>query len=516
MVSFETIAAIVFLLVLTFFLSAKNNKLETKKAMSNFFFSMYRTRLGINLMDSMANKWRKITFTVLFLAALSVFFLMFYFIGGLVFAYFLEGNVLVYALIIAFIGLLVPIFLVIRYGFYNGVLASITASGFMGMILIVFSLVSGLFSVFLKPESPPPVGIVLPIETSVPGIFGIPFTYWIMSIFVIAFVHEFSHGLIARAHKIKVKSSGFAFAGVSLRIISILIIFFSIFSIMSNSDFNFLNLWLTIGLVLLAISYIRNLLVPLIPAAFVEPDEKELKKRHYFQQLSVFAAGPFSNIVFAFIFLAIASLIFSPLALKLIEPNGIIVKEFTRGPNEEKFPLEMSGMNQGEVIKQIDNVQIVYSTNLSQALKSKKPGQTVNVKTDQSSYKIKLAENPENKSSAYMGAYLEQSTSFKESGKAYFTKSILWIGGNPYSLNYIERAGLIGFLIILNLGIGLFNLIPFGPFDGGRMFQVVIYKYFRKENAERYLQKIGTVFLFILLVYIFVIFKNIALYFLGI
>ena len=130
MVSFETIAAIVFLLVLTFFLSAKNNKLETKKAMSNFFFSMYRTRLGINLMDSMANKWKKVTFPVLFIAVLSVFFLMFYFMG-LAVASFIEGNVLFYALIIAFIGLLVPLCLVMRYGFYDGVLASITASGFV-------------------------------------------------------------------------------------------------------------------------------------------------------------------------------------------------------------------------------------------------------------------------------------------------------------------------------------------------------------------------------------------------
>ena len=80
---------------------------------------------------------------------------------------------------------------------------------------------------FTKPAASSGVGLVLPFKAK--GVFYVPFFYWIISIFVIAVVHEFSHGLIARANNIKVKSSGFAFLA---------------------------------------------LLVPIIPAAFVEPDEK--------------------------------------------------------------------------------------------------------------------------------------------------------------------------------------------------------------------------------------------------
>ena len=37
---------------------------------------------------------------------------------------------------------------------------------------------------------------------------------------------------------------------------------------------------------------------------------------------------------------------------------------------------------------------------------------------------------------------------------------------------------------MLNFGIGLFNLVPVGPIDGGRMFQLAMYKLFGKETVE--------------------------------
>jgi len=44
-------------------------------------------------------------------------------------------------------------------------------------------------------------------------------------------------------------------------------------------------------------------------------------------------------------------------------------------------------------------------------------------------------------------------------------------------------AGLLFWLFLLNLGIGLFNLLPIGPLDGGRMFQLVCFKFFKKKST---------------------------------
>ncbi|MBI2657270.1 site-2 protease family protein [Candidatus Woesearchaeota archaeon] len=379
---FQTIAAVAFIAALTIFLLLKRKNLDTKQIIPYFlYFSMYRTRLGLKFMDAMAKRYRKL---------------------------------------VVYIG-------------YFGVFI-----GFMGMAVISYALVSNIFMLFTKPESTPGVGLVLPFKAK--GVFFVPFFYWIIAIFVIAVVHEFSHGLIARAHNLKVKSSGFAFLG---------------------------------------------LVIPIIPAAFVEPDEKELKKRPHKQQLSVFAAGPFSNIAAAFLFVAIASFVLAPLASAVIEPNGVKVTDYVKG--KDSFPAENAGIKIGEIINKVDGQETPYVDNLSSALRSKKPDDLVSVKTDRSSYQLRLAKNPENESMAYLGAYLEQSTKIKDNIReaygGFLPNSLIWL------------YGLFVILVILNFGIGLFNLVPIGPLDGGRMLQLALHKFFDREKGDRYWHYIGIFFL---------------------
>ena len=384
---FQTIAAVTFLIILTLFVFLKRKNLETKQIIPYFlYFSMYKTTWGIKLMDSMAKKYRGF---------------------------------------MTYIG-------------YFGILI-----GFLGMILISYGLVSNIYVLFTKPEAVPGVGLVLPFKAK--GIFFVPFFYWIIAIFVIAVVHEFAHGLIAKVHNMKVKSSGFAFLG---------------------------------------------LIIPIIPAAFVEPDEKELRKRQHRQQLSVFAAGPFSNIVFAFLFLAVALFILAPLINAAIEPNGVKINDYVKekGP----FPAETAGIKVGEVIQEVDDNPVLYVDNLSTILKNKKPNDIVTIKTDKSTYEIKLARNPENESLAYLGAFLEQDTKTKENVKAvygeFLPNALLWI------------SGLFVILFVLNLGIGLFNLVPIGPLDGGRMLQLVLHRIFDKKKGDKVLHYIGMFFLILILV----------------
>jgi len=87
------------------------------------------------------------------------------------------------------------------------------------------------------------------VQLVIPGV-TIPLWYGLIGLIVVMVVHELSHGVVARAEKLRLKS---------------------------------------VGLVLFAV----------IPGAFVEPDEDELKKAPLLSRLRVYAAGSMANIVVA-------------------------------------------------------------------------------------------------------------------------------------------------------------------------------------------------------------------------
>lgn len=388
MIDVQIIAAIIFFLLLTIFLYVKRKNLDTKYLVPYvLYFSMYKTKWGIKLMDSMAKKFRR-------------FF--------------------------AFIG-------------YFGILI-----GFLGMILICFALSSNVYAIFTKPSAPAGVGLVLPFKGK--GIFYVPFFYYIISIFIIAVVHEFSHGLIARTHKLKVKSSGFAFLGF---------------------------------------------IIPIIPAAFVEPDEKELQKRPMKEQLSIFAAGPLANIITAALSILILFLVVAPLSNSVIQhADGVVVVDYIK--DNQQFPIEKSGIKPNEIILKVDNFDTPYLENLTYYMKTKKPNEFMMIKTNVSVYRIQLTSNPQNQSSAFMGAQLEQNSKIKdEYQKNYF-------GLLPGVLEFIVL--LLYFLYTLNLGIGLINLAPMGPLDGGRMLQLPLIHFFGEEKGKKIWLNISLVFLVLILV----------------
>jgi len=381
MVDFQTIAAIIFVILLTAFIIIKRKQIQTQKILFPLlYFSMYRTKIGLKFMDSFSGKFRK------------------------------------------------PL----KYLGYFGIFAC-----FLGMALISFALIQNIYILFTRPDALPGVGLVLPFK--VKGAFFVPFFYWIISIFIIALVHEFSHGIIARVHNLKIKSSGFAFLGI---------------------------------------------IIPVIPAAFVEPDEKELRTRPHSQQLSVFAAGPFSNILLAFLILAMSFFLVAPAVNAIIDLNGVEITGFVE--HDAKYPAELAGITPGEIVQEINGIEVHSLKNFSSILQGKSPGSSINIKTDKSDYNIELAENPEDKNASYLGVYVQQNTEIKESIKQTYGKflplTIIWV------------VGLLRILIILNLGIGLFNLVPIGPLDGGRMLQLVLHRFFDKEKGDKIWKFIGIFF----------------------
>jgi len=389
MADVQLISAIIFLALLSLFLWKNKSKLITQPILGPLlYFSMWRTKLGLKFMDKASHKYKTLT----------------------------------------------------KYLAYLGVII-----GFAGMGLICYSLVQNIITLFMTPEAAPGVGLVLPFK--VKGAFYVPFFYWIISIFIIATVHEFSHGFVARRYNIPVKSSGFAFLGV---------------------------------------------LIPIVPAAFVEPDEKVLKKRPYREQLSVFAAGPFSNILLAFLVIGLIALFAGPIS-NVFAYDGVEITGLIEG-TDKAWPAEVAGIGEGEIVKSINGRPIETLQNFSAILDGHGPGDAIKLSTDKKIYDVVLGENPDNSSQSYLGVYVQQSTKVNKEtlGSWSFIAPVLsWV------------MGLFYWLYILNLGIGLFNLVPIGPIDGGRMLQLALRKFFPEKKADKAWKYVGLFFLGLVLINIF-------------
>ena len=317
--------------------------------------------------------------------------------------------------------------------------------GFLGMGALAFELVKNLVTVFIVKEAVPGVVPVLPIK--VEGVFYVPFFYWIISIFIIAVVHEFAHGVVARAHNISVKSSGFAFLGI---------------------------------------------LVPIIPAAFVEPDEEDLGKEKTRKQLAVFAAGPFSNIILAFLSLGIFILIANFALGPMIQQTGVEISGYYVVDNVTS-PAEDAGVQVGEVITKINAKEMKTVQEFRDYLgKEVKAGETVELVTNRTSYQITLKQKPGDGEEPYLGVYVKQGSEinpgFKEKYGSIIPAVVIWI------------IGLFYWLYLLNLGIGIFNLVPIGPIDGGRMLKTCLEAIMKNKKAAHAVWKyISLFFLAILL-----------------
>src|SRR3989344_4963093 len=133
--------------------------------------------------------------------------------------------------------------------------------GYVLMIGMVYLLINFSYTYITSPVAAEAlkVPVIVPLIPYLPEIFNLDFlppfyfTYWIVILAIAAIPHEFAHGIFARAHKIKILSTGFGFLGPFL-------------------------------------------------AAFVEPDENTMNKRDKFPQMAILASGTFANIVFTVIF----------------------------------------------------------------------------------------------------------------------------------------------------------------------------------------------------------------------
>lgn len=182
-----------------------------------------------------------------------------------------------------------------------------------------------LWNVYLTFQIPPEQAPSPQMLLGLPGINPvIPIGYGIAALVVAIVVHELSHGILAMASKLKVKALG--------------VIFF---------------------------------IVPI--GAFVEPDEEELEETTARKRSRVFAAGPTTNMILAFI----CALLFSSILMASISPvtDGIIVY---RGVVQDS-PADIANISSWNAITEVNNSIVNDSATFDAAVSRLQPGKTYNL-----------------------------------------------------------------------------------------------------------------------------------------
>lgn len=305
--------------------------------------------------------------------------------------------------------------------------------GFLGMITIVGFLVYGAFQLFLNPAAPPVISPVLP-GIQVPGSpIAFPLFQTLIALFFVILVHEAAHGLVAAAHGLKVKSSG-------------LLVFGPIFG------------------------------------AFVEPEEENVTKKPHKVQHSIFAAGPFSNVLLAILMIGLwiggMSLIGSQ-----VDALGV-----TFDSTLAQSPADLAGLPPGTLLTRADGQPMQDTSVLFAVLQNKTPGDTLTLGTADREYAVTLAAHPDDPERPWVGIEGVETVFDAEQSSPVLFAIIMFIMSVLY------------WTYVLSLGLGLANLLPLGPVDGGRMLQLVLHRMFGQERGDQVWAKSSILVLLIVLI----------------
>lgn len=304
---------------------------------------------------------------------------------------------------------------------------------YIAMIYITWTLVSSLSSMLETPS----VSLVIPgVEMPGSSIY-VPLGYGLIALATVLIVHEFSHGILAIVEKINVKS---------------------------------------VGLMLFAI----------LPGAFMEPDEEEMKEANKSSKLRIYAAGSMANITLAVMALLIVSAVGSYVIPSTFEEDGIEVDRLVGDSPASKV------LKEGMIIESIDNHKVHDSNSYVNAVNNLKPGKNITIGTNEGDYSIILDKNPNNESKGYMGIQAAKHYELNDGVASIYGDTLPWI--------WFGVLELFQWICILNLGIGLFNLLPLKPLDGGHMFETLLSyklpKYFYKPIVNSLSLILGMIIIF--------------------
>ena len=320
----------------------------------------------------------------------------------------------------------------------------------------------------------PPVAPLIPYF---PKLFGMEsffpnfyFTYFLIAIAIVAFVHEFSHGIFMKLSKIKIKSTGIVFLGPIL-------------------------------------------------GAFVEEDKKSFDGKGKFNRLSVLGAGVFANLVTGIIFFFLAWGLFNvayvsngykvtDYAYEILPTESIsgvenysanlVLVNTTHGEyfgingwdryGEEGFvklyfdsPAIRNGI-EGNIIR-FNGEKVGGRNDFYNLFSDLVVGEMVNVTTVKGNefydYSFELTGHPNNSSRVFLGIVGGGLDPKESLGEFSVYSLLLYLKGS--AIDYQPVYSFFGFLfnlfwwiMLINFLVALFNMLPLGILDGGQFFYVTI------------------------------------------
>lgn len=240
------------------------------------------------------------------------------------------------------------------------------------------------------------------------------------------------------------------------------------------------------------------LLFLVIPGAFVEPDEDKLKNAPVLDRIQVYGAGSFANIFFGFLCFGLILALIVPL------PGLYVGGVFENTPASEELQAGMRLMEigyEGGSLVEISNYQAFENF-----MDTTKPKDNIVLITDDEIFTISLENHP-NENTGYIGIYTIKSsprsklllTQFAPIFIFWETQSLeasnvnqllnlqMLQFGKEYTYEFLAPGFLIKTLFwmaLLNIGIGLFNLLPLKPLDGGHIAESLSEKVSSKKTAK--------------------------------
>jgi membrane-associated protease RseP (regulator of RpoE activity) len=204
------------------------------------------------------------------------------------------------------------------------------------------------------------------------------------------------------------------------------------------------------------------LLLLFLPGAFVEPDEARLKKAKRNTKLRVYAAGSFANLMVAGIAM-LASLLLTSI---FFQSTGVMYGSvFIDQP--------MYNANATGSIISINGIHVASMEQLSSVLSGIQPNSTVTLQTTKGIFLVNVTDRPDGKPGAYLGI-----------GGPYDVYKEPKDFARPMQVPLDFMRNLIGWIFILSLGIGIINLLPLKPFDGGMIMEALTESYFERKKSK--------------------------------
>jgi len=314
-----------------------------------------------------------------------------------------------------------------------GTLAAVAGFLMMGFIFVV--LVVNFILMLTTPVKAPGVMLVYP------GLIPwLPIVPWLIAVGLLLIFHEFSHGILLRAQGLKIKSVG-------------AMVLFVLFG------------------------------------AFVEPDEKELETAPPSKRMRVYAVGSMANVLLAFASLGIILLLLSP-------KPGVYIWASAR-EYVDNFP-------PGARLYSINGLPIETFDDYREAIGGLVPGERISAVVNGREVGATLWEASDNENEPCLPVVLASAPNSLN-----FLNPLYAIGaamaeltGSPIFHHYIYQSAapwwfidILKWIFILNLGVGLFNMLPAVPLDGGYMLRSLLECRISKKSAKR----IATVLSFIVL-----------------